>query len=342
MSDILFEQRGCIGLVTLNRARALNALTHEMVVALSGQLDIWQNDDAVKAIVVVSASDRAFSAGGDIRKVWEGRDNPPFVFFFDEYRLNRKIFRYPKPYISLIDGIVMGGGVGISVHGKYRIATENIRFAMPEGGIGFFPDVGGSYFLPRMKGQTGTYCALTGARLKQGDCLAFGIATHAVASEDLGPILERLIAGDDIETVLEACHRTPPSETSAADQALVDRVFGLDSVPAIIKALDTIEGEFASRIRDQLGASSPTSVRLAFEQVRRGANLDFEACMIMEYRMVRRILCNDDFYEGVRATLIDKDGAPKWNPETINSVDPAEIEAHFAPLGDNELTFDAQ
>ncbi|WP_373235897.1 enoyl-CoA hydratase/isomerase family protein [Cohaesibacter celericrescens] len=339
MSDILFEQRGCVGLVTLNRVKALNALTLDMVHALDTQLDLWRDDDTISCVVLVSASEKAFCAGGDIRKVWEGRANPPLDFFWHEYRLNNAIHHYSKPYISLINGIVMGGGVGISMHGRYVVVSENTTFAMPEVGIGFFPDVGGSYLLPRMKGQSGTYCAMSGARLKQGDCLKFGLATHAINAENFDAILSRLSDGEPVDDVLNELALIPEPTVTDEESQLIDSIFGGATVADIISALRESTHPFAAKALAQIETKSPTSVYIALAEVRRGASLDFEDCMRMEFRIVSRILQDDDFYEGVRATLVDKDGAPNWNPKDFALVNADRVEAHFAPLQDSELTF---
>ncbi|TLP43401.1 enoyl-CoA hydratase/isomerase family protein [Cohaesibacter sp. CAU 1516] len=342
MNDILFEQRGVVGLVTLNRVKALNALSHDMIVQLTDQLDAWRENDNIKAVIVTSASEKAFCAGGDIRHMWERKGNPPFEFFYAEYRLNQKIFRYPKPYLSLIDGIVMGGGVGISLHGQYRVAGEGIRFAMPEVGIGFFPDVGGSYLLPRMKGKSGTYCAMSGARLKQGACLDLGLVTHAVTASKHASIIERVAAGEAVDAVLADLAENVPSELSDAEMATINTAFAAANVSDIVAALEDDPSEFAQTTLKVIRSKSPTSVHVAFEQVMRGAKLDFEDCMRLEYRIVHRILQDEDFYEGVRATIVDKDGAPKWNPADLESVNPSLIAAHFEPLDGPELEFETQ
>ena len=340
MSDILFEQRGCVGLITLNRTKALNALSLDMVHEMTRLLDLWREDDSIKAVIVISASEKAFCAGGDIRKVWEGRDNPPFEFFWHEYRLNRAIFRYPKPYISLINGIVMGGGVGISMHGQYIVLGENTTFAMPEVGIGFFPDVGGSYLLPRMKGKSGIYCALTAARLKQGDCLQFGLATHTINSSHFDAIIQRIAAGEPVDRVLDPLHEAATPSLSDEDRALIEDCFSGDTVAKILAALKERDMDFAAETLKLIEVKSPTSVHVTLGQLQRGAKLDFEDCMRLDYRIVKHILLGEDFYEGVRATLVDKDGAPQWNPAQFDAVDASYVDSHFDPLSDQELIFE--
>ncbi|WP_319531393.1 enoyl-CoA hydratase/isomerase family protein [uncultured Cohaesibacter sp.] len=342
MDDILFEQRGCIGLITLNRVKALNALSRPMVNAMAAQLDLWRTDDSIKAVVVTSASEKAFCAGGDIRAVYETRGNPLYDFFYDEYRLNQAIHSYPKPYIALINGIVMGGGVGISMHGRFVVLGENTLYAMPEVGIGFFPDVGGSYLLPRMTGRSGYYCGMTGARLKQGDCFAFGLATHTIPGEQFDGIIDRLAAGEDPQTVLDGMHQPIAPESTPESIDEMNRIFGHDTVLDVLAGLKASDSDFATKTLAQISDKSPTSVHLTLEEIKRGDGQSFEDCMRMEYRMVKRILMDDDFYEGVRATLVDKDRNPHWNPDSFDKVDAARIEAHFEPLADQELTFDSQ
>jgi enoyl-CoA hydratase len=339
-AEVLFERRGAVGLITLNRPKALNALTHDMCVQMKAQLDSWENDAAVRCIVVRGNGDRAFCAGGDIRSLYEsGRAKTPYAldFYRDEYILNAAIKHYPKPYIALIHGIVMGGGVGVSVHGSARVASETTTFAMPETGIGLFPDVGGSYFLPRCPGELGTYLALTGARLKTADCIYAGVATHFVPSEQWGDLVETLAAGKSVTGTIEALARKTDDALLAARRAEIDRLFAGNPLAAILSALDRDGGEWAGEASKAIGSKSPTATKLAFRQIREGKKLDFDDCMRMEFRMVNRVVAGHDFYEGVRATIIDKDQAPKWQPARLEDVSDHDIDAYFAPLGEREL-----
>src|SRR5215216_3709682 len=233
-AELLCERRGAAGLVTLNRPQALNALTHAMVLELSRALDAWADDPAVTRIVVTGAGERAFCAGGDIRHLYDlgktGRHEEALRFWRDEYALNVRIKRYPKPYVALIDGIVMGGGVGVSLHGSHRVAGERYQFAMPEVGIGFFPDVGATYALPRRPGETGTYLALTGERVRAADALALKLATHAVASSAMAGVREALIAGEPIEDLLRRASSDPGPAPLDPHRATIDRCFSADSV----------------------------------------------------------------------------------------------------------------
>jgi enoyl-CoA hydratase len=340
-SDILFERRGAAGLVTLNRPKALNAVTHAMVHALAGQLAAWKDDAAVTRVVIRAEGERAFSAGGDIRALYElgraGHHAEALTFWRDEYPLNVFIKRYPKPYVALIDGIVMGGGVGVSVHGSHRVAGDRFTFAMPEVGIGFFPDVGATWFLPRMPGELGTWCALTGDRLKTADAVAAGIATHHVRSQRFADLTDALCGNISVDAVLGAFAEPSPGDTH---RAAIDRLFSGDRVEDILRRLDAETGpdaEWAAKTAAAMRTKSPLSLKLALAQVRRGKDWSFEDCMRAEMRIVSRIVHGHDFYEGVRAVIVDKDNAPRWQPSALADVTDAEVERHFASLGADEL-----
>ena len=341
-SDILFERRGVAGIVTLNRPKALNAVTYDMVRALARQLDAWANDAAVTRVIIRAAGERAFSAGGDIRALYElgraGRQDEMLTFWRDEYPLNTAIKRYPKPYVALIDGIVMGGGVGVSIHGSHRVAGDRFSFAMPEVGIGFFPDVGATWFLPRMPGELGTWCGLTGDRVKTADALAAGIATHHVRSERFADLTDALCGDVPVDAVLAAF--AEPLGQGTAHHAAIDRLFAGARVEDILARLDAETGadaEWAAATAATIRTKSPLSLKLALAQVRRGRHWSFEDCMRAEFRIVSRIVQGHDFYEGVRAVIVDKDNAPRWNPAALADVTDADVERYFAPLGANEL-----
>jgi enoyl-CoA hydratase len=340
-SEIVCERQGAAGLITLNRPQALNALTLAMVREMRRALDAWAGDPAVTRVVVQGAGEKAFCAGGDIRKLYEfGRTGlvaEASRFWREEYELNIRIKRFPKPYISLIDGIVMGGGVGVSLHGSHRVAGERYLFAMPEVGIGFFPDVGATYALPRLPGESGTYLALTGERIRVADAVALKVATHAVTSQALPSIREQLVAGAPVEDTLRSAAVDPGEGPIGAHRQVIDRCFSADSVTAILERLDRDGSEFAARTAATIRSKSPTSLSIAFEQMRRGKSLTFEEAMRVEFRIVTRIAEGHDFYEGVRATLIDKDGQPHWDPPSLAAVQPSAIEAHFADLGPEDL-----
>lgn len=336
--DITIETRGALGLATLTRPQALNALNDAMVDGLALALEDFAGNPAIKAVAIRSGGGRAFSAGGDIRLMHDlgraGNHAVALDFWNREYRLNTRIKRYPKPYIALVDGIVMGGGVGVSLHGSHRLAGPNYLFAMPEVGIGFFPDVGATYALPRLRGRMGAYLAITGARIRRADAMWLGLATHAVAAGSEAGILEGLAAGEGVEA-LAARYAEPAGEAPLAALAeRIDRYFAGATLAEIFAALEAASGAdpFAAETLATMRTKSPTSMALSLRQMQLGATLDFEAAMITEFRIVSRIVHGSDFYEGVRAVIIDKDNTPRWNPATIEALDPAAIEAHFAPL----------
>ncbi|MBB5754745.1 enoyl-CoA hydratase/isomerase family protein [Prosthecomicrobium pneumaticum] len=341
---IHFERRGLAGIVTLDRPAALNALSHAIVRALARRLTEWAADPQVET-VVVRGRGRAFCAGGDIRAVYEaGRQGPPAIDFFrDEYRLNAAVKHFPKPYVALVHGYVMGGGAGISIHGRYRVFAADAVFSMPETGIGFFPDIGGSHFLSRMPASTGVYCALAAARLGRGDCLHTGIATHAAPADRFDAIVDALAGEADVEAVL--AHFTepaPPPETLGAVDPVVAEVFGTGGVETILARLDQVDAPhaaFAARAAAAIRTKSPTSLRIALRQVRAAAALDFDDCIRLDFRIVNEILSGHDFYEGVRAALVDRDGVPHWRPATLPAVDERAVERHFLPPRGGDLVF---
>jgi len=350
--DILCERRGAAGLITLNRPQALNAVTHDMVRALRAQLDVWANDDAVTRVVITAAGERAFSAGGDIRHLYDlgqaGRHAEALQFWRDEYPLNVAIKNYHKPYVALIDGLVMGGGVGVSVHGSHRVAGDRFQFAMPEVGIGFFPDVGATWVLPRMPGELGTYCGLTGDRFNSADGCAAGIATHRIASARFEALLDGLTGTVSVDALLAAFAEPAGEGPIMARRAAIDRLFAGNSVEEILAALDreaasgSVDAEWAAKTAATMRTKSPLSLKLALAQVRRGKpsngkTWDFETCMRAEFRIVSRVIHGSDFYEGVRAVIVDKDNKPRWQPATLAEVSDAEVERHFAALGADEL-----
>src|SRR4051794_26239952 len=342
--EILFERRGAAGIVTLNRPKALNAVTHDMVRALVRQLGEWQHDGAVTRVIITAAGERAFSAGGDIRALYElgraGRQVEALTFWREEYPLNALIKRYPKPYVALIDGIVMGGGVGVSVHGSHRVAGDKFLFAMPEVGIGFFPDVGGTWFLPRMPGELGAWCAITGDRLKTADGVAAGIATHHVRSDRFADLTDALCGNVSVDATLAAFAEVSGEGPITAQRAIIDRLFAGTRMEDILQRLDAAEGaerEWAAATAATIRTKSPLSLKIALAQVRRGKGWSFEDCMRAEFRIVSRIVYGHDFYEGVRAVIFDKDNAPRWKPSSLSDVTDEDVERHFALLDTNEL-----
>jgi len=310
----------------------------------------------VRAVLVEGAGDRAFCAGGDVRAVYEagrgiaGPADFTAVFFAEEYRIISRIHRFPKPYIAIIDGITMGGGAGVSVNGAYRVATEKTMFAMPETGIGLFPDVGATRFLNQCPGSIGRYLGLTGARLGPADALFCGFATHFVPRERVPALKAALAAiawraGEEraqIEAALADFAADPGEAPLAARHAVIDRCFAGDSVEAILAALASESGDpaWAAETRATLLAKSPTSLRITLRQLDLGRGMTLEEALKLEYRMTQHVMAAHDFYEGVRAALVDKDQTPRWRPAILAEVGDAAAAAYFAPLGDRELTFD--
>lgn len=346
--DILFERRGAAGLVTLNRPKALNAVTHGMVSALGTMLAQWAADGAVTRIVIMANGGRAFSAGGDLRALYEqgraGEQEQSLRFFREEYTLNSTIKHYPKPYVALIDGIVMGGGAGISILGSHRVAGDHFQFAMPEVGIGFFPDVGGTWVLSRLTGALGTYLALTGERLRTDDAVAAGAATHHVRSERFADLRDALCDDVSVDAVL-AAFAEPRAEGGplSARHALIDEVFSAAMVEDILQRLDREAGstsqhaQWAGKTAAIMRDKCPLSLKIAREQMRRGAKASFDECMQIEYRIVSRVVYGHNLYEGVRAVIVDKDNAPRWQPASLADVTDGEVARHFETLGDKEL-----
>jgi len=358
--DIVFGRHGGVATVTLNRPQALNAFTLGMYRRFAPMLREWEDDPAVHAVLIRGAGERAFCAGGDVRAIAEagqGISGDPSLtsrFFWEEYELIRHIHRFAKPYLAVIDGITMGGGAGVSVNGAYRIATERTMLAMPETGIGLFPDVGATRFLNLAPGQVGRYLALTGARLGPADARYCGFATHFVPRELVAQLVAALDAmtwrpGEEraqVEAALAAFDSDPGEPPLARRRAAIDRCFAGDTIEAVLEALarkasDGGSGaEWAAQTRAGLLAKSPTSLKVTLRQLILGQGCDIEAALALEYRLTQHFMQGHDFYEGVRAALIDKDQRPRWQPETLAEVTEAMVDGYFAPLGDSELHFD--
>ncbi len=338
MSEVLCSELGPLGILTLNRPHALNSLTHNMIHLISKQLACWAQTDAIKAVVINAVPGRAFCAGGDIRQAYEKAivgDPSGVDFFADEYAMNRQIFHYPKPYIAILDGITMGGGVGISIHGSHRVATENTVFAMPETGIGFYPDVGGTYFLPRLPGRSGYYLGLTGARIKAADCLGLGLATHTLPSADIAQLLNDLAKCDFAEDANVAVSKVlGNAHTAITDAQLpqhakeIDRCFNNENVENILSALAETETPFSQETYQTLLKKSPTSLKVTLRALELGKTLDFNSAMQHEFQLTKRFLAGHDFIEGIRALLIDKDQKPLWRPDNLAAVKLQEVEEY--------------
>ena len=351
--EVLFARRGAVGVITLNRPKALNALNLAMIREMLPRLRAWAEDDAVRAVVIQGAGEKAFCAGGDVRAVYEdglamkrGEGDGALTrdFFRQEYILNHLIHSFPKPYIALLDGITMGGGVGLSVHGAFRVASERILVAMPETGIGLFPDVGGGWFLPRCPGEIGTYLALTGHRCHAADALYAGFATHHVPAEAQPALLDALCAADwsgdpaaTAKTILDGAHRDPGPAPLAERRAAIDATFAGDRVEDVLAALEARGDAWAQETLAILARLSPTSLKVSLRQLRRCAPLSYAEVVTVEYRLSQACMRGVDFYEGIRALLVDKDRNPRWSPDSLAAVDDALVEGHFAPPGDGDL-----
>jgi enoyl-CoA hydratase/carnithine racemase len=352
-AEVLFEVKDGLGVMTLNRPKALNSLSHGMILEMEKVLPQWEKDPAVKAVVVRGAGDRAFCAGGDVAGLYrEMRDDPAGTvrrdFFRDEYIVNRRIYRFAKPWISLIDGIDMGGGVGLSVHGSHSVASEKFLFAMPETTIGLFPDVGGGYFLSRLPGALGTFLALTSHRLKAADAQWAGIVDAHVPSARMNDLQAALGAADlegpdadkKVDKIIARFAEDPGVPSLPTMMQDIDRCFSAESLQEIVAKLKKKGGDWADKQLAALMKLSPISMAITLEQLRRCANRSFEDSMTIEYRMSQRCMQKGhDFFEGVRALLIDKDQKPRWNPPTIEGVTKAMVEEHFRPVS-NDLFFD--
>ncbi len=344
--------KGQLGIITLNRGQALNALNHEMIQFLSEILSCWQLDASIKAVVIRSNSKKAFCAGGDIRELYQNaqiKNKPVKKFFWDEYRLNQHIFHYPKPIIALLDGITMGGGVGISLHCSHPVATENMIFAMPETSIGFFPDIGASYFLPRCPGYIGIYLALTGSRLELSDLIYSQLIHNTILSEDqdilVNTIADTQFSDNPHQTITQIIDAFKKPTYSDADSHLakirdsIDYCFSAPTVLDIFSLLESTKNQWAIKTIESLKLKSPTSLNVTLKQMQEGKHLPFDECMRMEYRIVNRFICNVDFFEGIRAMIIDKDRKPRWNPENLQEFNAEMLAQYFAPLPDQVLEF---
>ncbi len=340
--EVLIRSEGAAGILSLNRPKALQALTLDMCHSMTAALLEWRNDPAVSVVIIDHAEGRGFCAGGDIAFLRNSALNDDGVsgrkFFHDEYQLNHLIFTYPKPVVAFMDGITMGGGVGISQPAKFRVATENTRFAMPETGIGLFPDVGGGWYLSRLAGRVGQFLALTGARIDGAECRWAGLATHYLSSEAL-PEAKRRIAADPahVAEVLAELSVEPPPARIAANAGLIAQHFASDRFEDIIASLEADDGEWAAKELASLHTKSPQTCKVALRQLAESLALSrFEDNMGLEYRIASRVLVRPDFAEGVRAVIVDKDNAPQWDPATPEGVTADLIESIFAPLAAGE------
>lgn len=339
MTDVVFETHQHIGVITLDRVPALNAINLPMVKAMQQQLLTWQADDNIHAVVLKAAPGKAFCAGGDVRWLYDtglSKDPEQMQFFWHEYRLNYFISQFSKPYIALMDGITMGGGVGISMHGSHPVASERFVFAMPETGIGLFPDIGASYLLSRCPGELGLYLALTGNRLGAGDTLAAGLVKHVIDADKFSQILPELTeldlsrnAHQQVTDCLAQFETAHPQLTSREELEKINFFFQQPSFKDIMQGLEQSDDPWASKTLSGLQQKSPLSLEVTFAQIRRAKTMSLAECLTMDYCLVGHFMAGHDFYEGIRAVLIDKDKTPRWQPEQINQVTSANVANYF-------------
>lgn len=352
MAPVLFTQHGHLGRIILNRPEALNALSLEMIDLINATLDIWAHDSTIRQVAITASGNRAFCAGGDVRAAWQAvrhdRDNGGVIrgkgdggdFFRHEYRLNHRIREFytatAKPFIAIIDGIVMGGGCGLSMHASHRIGTEKTLLAMPETAIGLFPDVGMSHILSRLPNYIGLCLGLTGHRLQADDLAALGLIDRVIASEQTESLLENLATRHITDIDFPPIHIPPATLINHAN--IITECFGQKTLADILTALQTHpDNPLLASFLTAMQTASPTSLKLTHALFERSREIDFAQALKIEYRLSQSCLAGHDFFEGVRARLIDKDNTPRWNPANLADVDNALIESHFAPLGTLEL-----
>ncbi|KTC76139.1 Enoyl-CoA hydratase/carnithine racemase [Legionella birminghamensis] len=336
--EILFEKQGYLGVATLNRPNALNALTLPMIQSLQDQLTEWESDRNIHAVLIQATPGKSFCAGGDVRWLYESglrKDAQQMEFFSHEYRLNHYIHRYSKPYIALMNGITMGGGVGISLHGSHPVATENFVFAMPETGIGFFPDIGASYLLARLPNYLGVYLGLTGNRLRSQDALAAGLIKKIIPADYSQQFIELLKETDlavNPHQKVDACLGELPFNEAplpVADIVQIEKHFKFNTIEEILVSLNAAEDEWSRACLDNLRQKAPLSLKITLMQIHKSRFLSMAECIKMDYCLVRHFMKDSDFYEGVRALLVDKDKSPHWNPKQLESVSEAKVADYF-------------
>ncbi|WP_064681206.1 enoyl-CoA hydratase/isomerase family protein [Rhizobium bangladeshense] len=340
-SEVIIERRGAAGIIRLNRPRALNSLTLAMIRSIAEALDGFARDAEVAIVVATGEGERGFCAGGDIRALHESAragDGLAGTFWREEFRLNHMISVYPKPYVALMDGITMGGGVGLSAHGRHRIVTERTRLAMPETGIGYVPDVGATWLLPKAPGEAGTWLGLTGLDIGAADAIYAGLADLQVASSRLDAVIDALSgvprgsSSTDVDAVLQGLSEPRGESRLQQNAAIIDRTFSFDSVEQILTALAEEEGEFAAETRRVLLTRSPTSLKLALRLLRSGRrSTSLAECLGRELGACLQMLDNPDFFEGIRAAVIDKDRDPKWSPASVEAVTAEKVERFLKP-----------
>lgn len=346
MNELVVARQGNIGRLTLNRPKALNAITREMVREMGAALDAWRHDHAVVAVLVDGAGERGLCAGGDIRSIYDEAKAGRYMaddFWREEYLVNADISRYPKPYIALMDGIVMGGGVGISAHGSHRIVTERTRLAMPEVAIGFSPDVGGSYLLARAPGELGTWAGLTAIPMSGADAIVCGMADHYCESSALPDLIAAVAQAKtsaDVDAAIHLVATPPPVSTLATHRAAIDACFSKSTVEDILAALDNAGNDFLAEAASRMRRHSPTSLKVTLRSLREArAAHDLKASLRTEYRIATTCIRRHDMIEGIRAVVVDKDQKPRWQPDTLAGVGADDVAAFFAPPQAGDISF---
>ncbi|NNM60318.1 MAG: enoyl-CoA hydratase/isomerase family protein [Legionellales bacterium] len=338
--DLLGEENGMVGLITLNRPQALNALTQEMCHLIEKNLHTWENDPRVKAVIIKGTGEKAFCAGGDIRHLYDvgrqGHYEEVLSFFRDEYRLNLQIANYTKPYISLMDGITMGGGAGLSIHGHFRVGTERLTIAMPETTIGFFPDIGATWFLPRCPDEMGTYLGLTGVKADAADGLYLGLIDYFVRSSELDCIIDTLVSTpfshtdfETVRTILDRFTILAEPSTLETHQETISSCFASDTIETIILALKKCDTPWHEKIIATLKQKSPLSLKVTLAALRRGISQNLATCLQMELSLCEHFIHDPDLYEGIRALIVDKDKNPQWQPASLDKVSKEKVESYF-------------
>ncbi|KLN61181.1 3-hydroxyisobutyryl-CoA hydrolase [Kiloniella spongiae] len=346
--ELIVRQEGSAGRITLNRPKALNALSLDMVHGMLAALESWQTDETVRVVIVDGAGERGLCAGGDIRALYKSgqeQDGVAQKFWADEYKLNALIANYPKPYVAIMDGIVMGGGVGISAHGSNRLVTERSMIAMPETAIGLFPDVGGTWLLANAPGEVGTFLGLTGHRIGAQDAIYAGLADIEIQSDKLPNLIEVLSQADycsdaraDVDSLLRSFTISSGQSHLAEIRGQIDQIFSFDSVEEIVTAAEKAGSDLGQKIVKDLAGRAPHSMKVTLAAIRKASTLGgIEEDLDMEYRLACRMFKQKDFFEGVRAVVIDKTGNPQWSPATLEAVPEAMVSDCFASLGSNEL-----
>jgi enoyl-CoA hydratase len=344
--QVLSERRGHLGHIILNRPRAINALSHEMISIVRDLLTEWAEDDSVQTVLLTGNGERGLCAGGDIVSLYNdarsGDIHSSAAYWADEYRMIAQIANYPKPYVAIQDGIVLGGGIGLSAHGSHRVVTERSKLGMPETAIGFIPDVGGTWLLSRAPGELGTYVALTSGQVKAGDAIALGLSDCFVPSDRL-PALITALETKTADAAIAAFSVEAPAAELPAKQVWIDAAFSAGTVEEIIRRLSTFGVEQELAVAETIRAMSPTALAVTLQALRRASRLgSLEEALDQEYRVSLRGLVSPDFAEGVRARVIDKDRNPQWRPATLDAVSAPDVEAFFAPLGTNELNLEQE